>query len=169
MKIYNKITGELIIGIKDNMNQCYLDFNGAVLHDANFCGVDLRGADFSGAVLCGADFRGADLRGADFSGAVLCGADFRGAVLCGADFSGAVLCGADFRGAVLCGVKMDKEIIFFNFNKHVLQKIDDEIRIGCEAHSIQYWLENYVEIGKENYYTDEEIRRYGNFIKKLED
>ena len=37
---------------------------------------------------------------------------------------------------------------------------NDIITIGCEQHSIDYWLENYEKIGEANNYTNEQIEEY---------
>jgi len=39
------------------------------------------------------------------------------------------------------------------------------IRIGCEEHSIDEWLENYRAIGEKNKYSSDEIEEYGGYIK----
>ena len=44
-----------------------------------------------------------------------------------------------------------------------------KIYIGCEAHSLEYWLENYVDIGKKYKYTDVDIEVYGNWFKQLKE
>ena len=90
----------------------------------------------------------------------------KGADLRDADLRGADLRDADLRGVKLFGAKTDVPILFFQHNQHVLQKIGDEIRIGCEVHSVKHWLKNYKEIGKLNNYLDEEIKKYGEFINK---
>ena len=143
MKIYNRFNNDLIIEVKNLKT----DLRGADLHDA-----DLHDADLHGADLYDANLRNADL----------CNADLCGANLHGADLRGAYLCGADLRDARIC-----KEIIFYQFNRHVLQKIDNEIRIGCEVHSIEHWIENVEEIGEQNNYTKEEIKKYSDFIKLI--
>ncbi len=115
---------------------------------------DLRGADLRGADLRGADLRGADLRGAD-----LRGADLRGADLRGADLRGANLRGADLYGYVL-----------IKGSSYELQYVNGVLKIGCEVYSLEYWLIMYDTIGKENDFTDKQIKEYKNYmdmIKKL--
>jgi len=72
---------------------------------------------------------------------------------------------ANLSGANLSRAKTDKEIIFFQFNRDVLQKIGNEIGIGCEVHTVKHWLMHGKKIGKENNYTAKEIKKYMDFIK----
>jgi len=37
--------------------------------------------------------------------------------------------------------------------------------IGCESHPIDYWMEHYVEVGKQHGYTSEQIEEYGRHIQ----
>ena len=41
----------------------------------------------------------------------------------------------------------------------------DYIHIGCQCHKIDYWLENYEDIGRSNDYSDSETTEYGDLIK----
>ena len=78
----------------------------------------------------------------DFRGACLCGADLFGANLFGADLRGADLRGADLGGANLCGAKefpyTDGFLPSPWGNAHIRH---DYIRIGCQKHSSQKWVE----------------------------
>jgi hypothetical protein len=127
----------------------------------------LYGADLSCANLYGANLYGANLSGADLSCANLYGANLSGADLSGADFSCANLHGANLYGASLVNtIYEDKAILSFQFRKHAAYFFGmNEITIGCHKYSIEYWLKNFEEIGKEEKYTDEEIKKYGRFIK----
>jgi len=108
-----------------------------------------------------ANLQGADLRRADLIGANLREADLRKADLQDADLQGADLRGADLRGANL----QNTGIITFQYNKHFAYSFNDLIKIGCEEHSIEYWLKNYRSIGKDANYSKDEIAIYGAFIK----
>jgi hypothetical protein len=170
MEIYNRYSGNFIIEVGDTR----IDLRGADLSEAYLRGADLYKADLSGTDLSEADLRGADLYKADLSGtdlseADLSEADLREADLSGASLRGANLRGVSLRGADLCGTFFDIEIIFFQFNKHILQKIGNEIRIGCAVHSLRYWKDNYVDIGEKHCYTKEEIERYGKFINMFDE
>ena len=126
-------------------------------------GANLYGADLKGADLYGANLKGADLRGAD-----LVGADLRGAALRGADLIGADLTGADLRGADL---EDCYNIIGFYLGKHFGYIVLDSqyVKIGCEGHQLDYWLENYEEIGQRNNYCEAVIKRYGIQLKALKE
>lgn len=41
------------------------------------------------------------------------------------------------------------------------------IKIGCIEYPISKWLENYKEIGRENNFTDKEIKEYGEYIQSI--
>ena len=121
-----------------------------------------------GANLYGADLKGADLYGANLKGADLVGADLEGADLVGADLIGADLTGADLRGADL---EDCYNIIGFYLGKHFGYIVLDSqyVKIGCEGHQLDYWLENYEEIGQRNNYCEAVIKRYGIQLKALKE
>ena len=95
---------------------CAVDFDFAILnnaeleraklHGANFFAAELRGALLGSAELHGADLTDAELHGADLTDAELHGADLTGAELHGADLTGAELHGADLTGAELHGADL---------------------------------------------------------------
>ena len=118
------------------------DLYGADLRGANLRGADLGGADLGGADLGGANLRGADLRGADLGGADLGGADLGGANLRDADLGGANLRDADLRDADLRGAA----IVIYGMT-WTIQIAKNHIRIGCQSHSLEKWID----------FTDDEI------------
>ena len=95
----------------------------------------------------------------------------------GADLSGANLEHTDLEGVNLEYVNLidaDLEstgVYFFRGPKHygTYNSKDDKLYIGCQVHSLEYWLENYVAIGKKHRYTNKEIEVYGNWIKSLKE
>jgi hypothetical protein len=127
------------------------------------------GANLRGANLFGANLRGAYLIGADLRGANLIGANLRGAYLIGADLRGADLIGANLREASLRGASLEavrgKDIVTFQAGREFAYACDGRIKIGCMDRSIDEWVSSYVEVGKQQGYTDQEIERYGAFIK----
>ena len=133
----------------------FADLTFADLHGANLRVADLSSANLRGANLNGADFRGANLRGAN-----LTFADLRGADLTSANLRSANLNGADLRVADL-----PKGIYTFQGSKHQAIASYSMIRIGCENHKIEFWLENYKIIGRMANYSKDEIKDYGDFIK----
>ena len=110
-----------------------------------------------------ANLRGADLRGADLSGADLRGANLSGADLRGANLRRAYLSGADLRRADLRGAKGNFVIGYFG--KHHAIAAGGYISIGCERHTYQEWLDNGIQIGKDNGYTDAEASDYMDWIR----
>lgn len=129
---------------------------GANLRDADLQGADLRGADLQGA-----DLEGAYLQGAYLEGANLFGANLYGANLYGADLRYANLRGAELRRAYLMHTK---GVIAFTLGRHFgfTFKCDGTVyvKIGCECHTLEYWLRSVEEIGKKYSYTNFEIEYY---------
>jgi hypothetical protein len=79
-----------------------------------------------------------------------------------ADLTGADLTGADLTGTIL----ENKPILNFQYKRHLATFIgNNEIKIGCHSFSIEHWLANYKEIGKQFGYSDIEIAKYGSLIK----
>ena len=100
--------------------------------------------------------RGADLRRAD-----LRGADLRETNLWKANLWGANLRESDLRGA---GHSIKLPIINITGSRHSVHLINDKIKIGCEIYSVEYWLNNYEQIGKDNGYSKKEIKEYKKYI-----
>ena len=75
--------------------------------------------------------------------------------------------GADLYGANLEGAT---NIISFTYGQHLGIFVIDAayVKIGCEGHSLSYWLENYEKIGQGNNYNDQQIREYGHQLKLLD-
>ena len=138
------------------------DLSGANLYRADLSCVNLYGADLSCVNLSGANLYGADLFCTNLSGANLYGADLSCANLSGANLSGANLYGANLRETLY----KDNIIVNFMYQKHTATYLGtDEIRIGCRVYPIKQWVDNFEEIGKKANYSDEQIKRYGKFIK----
>ena len=83
-----------------------------------------------------ANFRGADLQEVDLQGVDLQGAFLKGAHLRGADLRGAYL-----RGADLQGVEFDDIIMIIDTTYYTIQiKGKKWIKVGCQEHSLEQWL-----------------------------
>ena len=141
--------------------------------DAGKSRADLSGADLSGADLSGADLRRAILRrailsGADLSGADLSGAILRRAILRRADLSGADLSGTDLSGTDLSGAILDATYITIIGSRHVLTASSREVRIGCQSHPIDWWLDHFRAVGRENGYTAEQVEEYGGHLRRIQ-
>ena len=94
----------------------------------------------------------ADLSYADLSCADLSCANLRGANLRGADLY--VNASENVKGV---------QLLVMHLTKHRLVYRGDtgEVQIGCKKHKLEYWLENYREIGEKSGYTESDIEAYG--------
>ena len=95
-------------------------------------------------------------------------ADLSGADLSGADLSKADLSGANLYRANLSHIE-GKRILSFIANKHHAYFVDGILAIGCQSHPIEYWLLNYLTIGKSANYTDKQISDYYKFMEICRD
>ena len=134
----------------------------AVLRGEDLRCADLRYVDLRCANLSYADLRGANLRGANLRNADLAYADLRGAVLEGANLKYAYLTNVNLEGTGVYLFKGPKADAIYNSK-------DNKLYIGCQVYDLDYWLNNYVAIGKEHEYTDKEIETYGQWIKSLKE
>jgi hypothetical protein len=149
--------------------------HGAELAHANLAGtsrlsgVDLGFADLSNANLAESDLSDTYLKHANLSGANLLGAD-----LIHADLSNANLSDANLQYTNLYGANLSdtKGIIVFQCKKHRLVAYKYKgvvyVKIGCIDYRLDYLLENYKAIGKENSYSDADIENYYTVLKLIE-
>ncbi len=93
-------------------------------------------------------------------------ADLSRANLSEANLSGADLSRANLSGADLRGVE-GKDIITYSRGQHELLFVDGFVRIGCQYHSLEYWIDNGVAIGESAGYSSKNIKHYMDFIKGL--
>ena len=148
-----KILDDHKLWINDATTGKRADLRGANLEGANLSSANLKGANLSSANLKGANLSSANLEGADLEGAYLRDADLKGANLEGADLKGADLSFTCIIGFQLCR--------YFGFRHK------DYVKIGCTGHTLDYWLENYKNIGKQNKYTEDEISLVGEFLNLM--
>ena len=135
------------------------DFMGGNFYGGNFYGGNFYGGNFYGGDFYGGDFMGGNFRGGDFRGG-----DFRGGDFCGGNFRGGDFHGGDFRGG-------DYEISMLQIqgSKHFCYAYFEDdgsicLGIGCERHSIEWWIESYSEIGNNENYTAEQVDEYKLYI-----
>ena len=41
---------------------------------------------------------------------------------------------------------------------------EDKIQIGCKSFSIEFWIENFAEVGKSQNYSNDQIAEYKTYI-----
>lgn len=131
---------------------------------ANLSGVNLKFASLKLANLEGADLSNANLKFANLTGANLSEADLRGANLLYVRLSR-----ANLEGANLQGVNLSKPIILMPYHKHPLQFNFNikELRIGCQVHSFEYWLEKGEATGNEWEYPKEDQEKLRELITTI--
>ena len=180
MQIRNRFNGNVIIEGDYKSTKDALEKNtGADLSEANLSGANLSGANLSEADLYGANLYRADLSRANLSGANLYRADLSRAnlyeaALSEADLSvanlyEANLSGANLSVANLSGADLSEVFIYIKGSKHDVQYLSyfGQLRIGCRCYHLEYWLIMYDTIGKEEGYTEQEIKEYHNYMKML--
>jgi len=145
IKIRNKNTGVEILRINDDS-----------LSGSNLCGADLRGADLRCADLRGFNLQYTNLRFANLRDANLQNADLRNA-----DLKGANLHDANLRDANLLVLLASRHVIYAT-------KSNRMVRIGCSYYTIDYWLENYQDLGAANKYSEAEIAEYHILLQSVQ-
>ncbi len=138
-----------------------IDLSTAYLGDADLRGANLRMANLWEAQLIEANLREANLWNANLKRANLSDANLRDADLSETNLRGADLTGADLtncRGVIYFGA--GKQLAFYTSHNNYL-------KIGCEGHDIDYWIDNYAEIGKAEGWDESDIRTYGTLISAM--
>jgi len=157
----------------------YADFRGAKCKEAdciytNFRGANCSRADFReancrDAVCCDADFRGANCNGADFRGADCRGTDFREAEFClancrGADFREAKIEISQLYLADCVNAMLDHPLIKIHGSRDLFCYYNGWVKIGCERHTIEEWL-NHGPFTNE--YNKEQQKEYMGYIRMI--
>ena len=114
-------------------------------------------------------FEKAVIRGGDFSGGTFRGGTFRGGTFSGGDFWGGDFRGGDFWGGDFWGGTYEVSMLQIQGTQHFCYAYPQEdgsicLGIGCERHSIEWWIENYASIGQEKNYTAEQVDEYKMYI-----
>ena len=164
-----KLTVEAAVRIRANLDGVYLAgayldganlagayLDGAYLDGANLDGANLvranraranlvranlDGANLAGAYLDGANLARANLDGANLDGANLARANLVRANLDGANLDGANLDGANLAGAIYGIATLTKGILQILGLRWSVMIFDAHIKIGCEFHSTQEWID----------------------------
>ena len=116
-------------------------------------------ANFRGGYFLGGYFRGGNFHGGNFHGGDFHGGNFRGGNFRGGDFRGGNFHGGDYEVSML-QIQGSKHFCYAYFE-------DDGsicLGIGCERHSIEWWIESYSEIGNNENYTAEQVDEYKLYI-----
>ncbi len=132
-----------------------LIFEKANFYGGYFHGGYFRGGDFHGGYFHGGDFRGGDFYGGNFHGGYFHGGNFYGGNFHGGNFRG-----GDYE-VLMLQIQGSKHFCYAYFSEE-----DNSVclGIGCERHTIEWWLENYASIGQEENYTDEQVDEYKLYI-----
>ena len=127
---------------------------------------DLSITKLSGASLYGGNLSGANLSGADLSKADLSEANLEGANLEGANLEGANLSEANLYGANLSRAK---GVALFQYEQHLVAAFNNNryITIGCKTYRTINWVKNFEKIGKDEDYSNSQIKMYGQFINMI--
>ena len=93
-------------------------------------------------------------------------ADLSEANLSRANLSGANLSGANLSGAYLFETK---GIAVFRYEKHLALAFNNNkyITIGCKTYKTKNWVMNFEEVGKDEDYSNSQIKMYGQFINMI--
>jgi len=157
------------------------DLSGADLSGADLYRANLSGADLSRANLEEANLEEANLEEANLSRANLHYAKLHYANLSGADLSGADLSGANLYYANLSGANLSKANLFrtnlfrakgvtiFQYEQHPAAAFNNNryITIGCKTYRTINWVKNFEKIGKDEDYSNSQIKMYGQFINMI--
>jgi hypothetical protein len=145
------------------------NFYGGNFYGGYFLGGNFHGGDFHGGDFYGGNFRGGDFRGGYFLGGNFRGGNFHGGNFHGGNFHGGDFYGGDFRGGDFWGGTYEVSMLQIQGTQHFCYAYPQEdgsicLGIGCERHSIEWWIENYASIGQEKNYTAEQVDEYKMYI-----
>jgi hypothetical protein len=119
-----------------------------------------------GGVIWGGEIWGGEIRGGEIRGGEIWGGVIRGGVIWGGE-----IWGGEIRGGVHEYGKLEISLLQIQGTKHFCyarfseDEKTIELGIGCERHSIEWWLENYELTGKCESYEQEEISEYYEYIR----
>ena len=123
-------------------------------------------ARISGGAISGGEIYGS----ARISGCEIYGGEIYGGVISGGVISGSArIYGGEISGGVISGGVISKTPLQIQGSRDFLIVISNEfISIGCQCHSLEYWLENYIEIGHDYNYSESQIAEYSEYFKLIE-
>lgn len=88
----------------------------------------------------------------------------------GGEMHGGEMHGGVMRGGVMWGGEIEVSMLQIQGTRHFCYASFTEdgkeiwLGIGCEFHSIDWWLENFEQIGKSESYTPDQIAEYKLYI-----
>lgn len=105
-----------------------------------------------------------------FKKAVIRGGVIWGGEIWGGEIWGGVIRGGVIRGGVHEHGNIEVSLLQIQGNRHFCyayfnRALEVEIGIGCERHSIEWWQENYKQVGEKEKYTQDEIDEYRQYIQ----
>jgi hypothetical protein len=150
------------------MIKIYSWIDGSVLHKGDFETIKelledgvKNGISFNYAKLNDAQLNNAELNNAQLNNVKLNNAQLNAAELNNAKLNNAQLNYAELNNA------QGKVFYIAYFGHHHCIATATHISIGCERHTVKYWLKNYKEIGLKYGYSKSELTMYGAWIKTV--
>ena len=148
-------------GVKNGISFNYAELNNAQLYYAELNNAKLNYAELNDAELNNAELNNAQLNNAELNNAKLNFAKLNNAQLNNAELNCAKLNYAELNDA------QGKVFYIAYFGHHHCIATATHISIGCERHTVKYWLKNYKEIGLKYGYSKSELTMYGAWIKTV--
>jgi len=145
----------------------YADLRSADLSAANLSHANLSGADLSDANLRRADLLGANLYGANLTGANLTDTSLAFTDLSYANLMNTNLVGTYLLQSYLQGTKLPHPVYQFFVGKDYAVATPDGLRIGCEVHPWETWLnaKRCKEIALKAGYSKAELKQHVKAIR----
>ena len=141
-------------------------FHGGVFRGGSFWGGVFWSGSFWSGVFFGGEFLGGDFRGGEFHAGKFLGGAFHGGDFRGGEFRGGEFYGGVFPGGVYPGGVWTRSPIFMTGSRHTANEAGGGyIVIGCERHSVAWWLENVRACAEENNYTPDQIDEYQDIVE----
>jgi hypothetical protein len=142
------------------------EMHGGVMRGGVMHGGVMRGGVMWGGEMWGGVMWGGEMHGGVMWGGVMWGGVMWGGVMWGGEMRGGVMHGGEMHGGVMRGGVVEVSMLQIQGTRHFCYasptKDGKEIwlGIGCEFHSIDWWIENYKSTGEAEGYTEDEIAEY---------
>jgi len=164
------------------MNFKGIDFSNANFHNCNFRNINITSTNFSMAIFSNADFSNANFYGSvfvntDFSYADFLNANFKEVCLHDYTFHNIDCTGANFINTKIDvsplydinskDAKLDHKLIKIYGSRDLFCYYNGRIKIGCECHTIEEWLEHGPFTMEYNLREVDEYMDYIKMVNKL--